>query len=101
MEGIISAKLVVLLAVEVVGFGDFGLRGGGTGGFCEARVPFSFSVSSLSRSVFSDDFCCSLECVGLSARGFEPERRPNPSRCHLSRVLRRLSIVDSCKIKKH
>lgn len=83
----------MLPAVDVMGFGDLGLRGGGTGGFCEVRVPFNFSVSSFRRSVFSEDLFCSLECVGLSARGFEPERRPNPSRCHLSSVLRRLSIV--------
>lgn len=88
-----SARLAVLPVSDETGFGDRGLRGGGTGGACEVREPFSFSVSSLRRSVFSDDFCeVSLECVGLSAGGLEVDRRPNPRRCHRSRVLRRLSI---------
>lgn len=93
-DGMVSARLAVLPVADGTALGDRGLRGGGTGGVCEDRDPFSFSVSSLRRSVFSDDFCeVSLECVGLSAGGFEPDRLPKPRRCHRSRVLRRLSIV--------
>lgn len=93
-----SAKLAVLPAADRFGFGERGLRGGGIGGFCDERQPFNFSVSSFRRSVLSEDLCeDSLECVGLSAGGLEPERRPNPSRCHRSRVLRRLSIGTDLK----